>query len=92
MAKKFRYANYKDWGYGDYEDVVSGVDKVIEMGIGDPDRQFVMGWSYGGYLTSFIVTKTNRFKAASMGAGLPNLIKYGNYYRYSGLFSCPYGC
>ena len=73
-GKEFRYANYKDWGYGDYEDVVSGVDKVIEMGIGDPDRQFVMGWSYGGYLTSFIVTKTNRFKAASMGAGLPNLI------------------
>ena len=54
--------------------VKAGVDKVIEMGIGDPDRQFVMGWSYGGYLTSFIVTKTNRFKAASMGAGLPNLI------------------
>ena len=73
-GKEFRYANYKDWGFGDYEDVVSGVDKVIEMGIGDPDRQFVMGWSYGGYLTSFIVTKTNRFKAASMGAGLPNLI------------------
>ena len=73
-GKEFRYANYKDWGYGDYEDVVSGVDKVIEMGIGDQDKQFVMGWSYGGYLTSFIVTKTNRFKAASMGAGLPNLI------------------
>ena len=73
-GKEFRYANYKDWGYGDYEDVVSGVDKVIEMGIGDPDKQYVMGWSYGGYLTSFIVTKTNRFKAASMGAGLPNLI------------------
>ena len=44
-GKEFRYANYRDWGYGDYEDVVSGVDKVIEMGIGDPDRQFVMGWS-----------------------------------------------
>jgi len=73
-GKEFRYANYKDWGYGDYEDVVSGVDKVINMGIGDPDKQYVMGWSYGGYLTSFIVTKTNRFKAASMGAGLPNLI------------------
>ena len=73
-GKDFRYANYKDWGYGDYEDVVSGVDKVIEMGIADPNNQFVMGWSYGGYLTSFIVTKTNRFKAASMGAGLPNLI------------------
>ena len=73
-GKEFRYANVKDWGYGDYEDVVSGVDKVIEMGIGDPDNQYVMGWSYGGYLTSFTVTRTDRFNAASMGAGLPNLI------------------
>ena len=73
-GKEFRYANFQDWGYGDYEDVMSGVDKVIEMGIGDEDRMAVMGWSYGGYLTSFLVTRTNRFKVASMGAGLPNLI------------------
>ncbi len=73
-GKKFRYANFKDWGFGDYEDVMSGVDKVIEMGVADENRLTVMGWSYGGYLTSFLVTRTNRFKAASMGAGLPNLI------------------
>lgn len=73
-GKEFRYANFKDWGFGDYEDVMSGVDKVIEMGIANPDKLTVMGWSYGGYLTSFLVTRTNRFKAASMGAGLPNLI------------------
>lgn len=73
-GKEFRYANIKDWGYGDYEDVMSGVDKVIEMGVADENRMTVMGWSYGGYLTSFLVTRTNRFKAASMGAGLPNLI------------------
>ena len=53
---------------------MSGVDKVIEMGIADEDRMTVMGWSYGGYLTSFLVTRTDRFKAASMGAGLPNLV------------------
>jgi len=73
-GKDFRYANFKDWGFGDFDDVTTGVDKVIEMGIADENKQFVMGWSYGGYLTSFIVTKTDRFKAASMGAGLPNLI------------------
>jgi len=73
-GKDFRYANFQDWGFGDYEDVMSGVDKVIQMGIGDEDHMAVMGWSYGGYLTSFLVTRTNRFKAASMGAGLPNLI------------------
>ena len=73
-GKDFRYANFKDWGFGDFEDIMSGVDKVIEMGVGHPDSLCLMGWSYGGYMTSFVVTKTNRFKAASMGAGLPNLI------------------
>lgn len=73
-GKDFRYANFKDWGYGDYEDLMSGVDKVIEIGVGHPDSLCLMGWSYGGYMTSFMVTRTHRFKAASMGAGLPNLI------------------
>ncbi len=73
-GKAFRYANFKDWGYGDFEDVVSGVDKAIAMGVADPNNQFLMGWSYGGYMTSFAVTKTDRFNAASMGAGLPNLV------------------
>ena len=73
-GKEFRYANVKDWGFGDYEDCMSGVDKAIEMGVGHGDSLCVMGWSYGGYMTSYVVTKTNRFKAASMGAGLPNLV------------------
>jgi dipeptidyl aminopeptidase/acylaminoacyl peptidase len=73
-GKEFRYANVKDWGYGDYEDLMSGVDHVIAMGVAHPDSLLLMGWSYGGYMTSFAVTRTDRFKAASMGAGLPNLI------------------
>ncbi|MCK4819405.1 S9 family peptidase, partial [bacterium] len=73
-GKKFRFANVNDWGFGDYEDLISGVDHVLSMGIADSDQQFVMGWSYGGYMTSWVVTQTDRFKAASMGAGLPNLI------------------
>ena len=73
-GKDFRFANFKDWGFGDYEDIMSGVDKAIDMGIADPQRLAVMGWSYGGYMTSFVVTRTERFKAASMGAGLPNLV------------------
>ena len=73
-GKDFRHANFKDWGFGDYEDIMSGVDKVIDMGLADSKRMAVMGWSYGGYMTSFVVTRTNRFKAASMGAGLPNLV------------------
>ena len=73
-GKDFRYANFKDWGYGDYEDLMSGVDTVVEMGVAHQDSLAAMGWSYGGYMTSFLVTRTDRFKAASMGAGLPNLI------------------
>jgi dipeptidyl aminopeptidase/acylaminoacyl peptidase len=73
-GKDFRYANYMDWGYGDYEDLMSGVDKTIDMGVAHPDSLLTMGWSYGGYMTSFLVTRTDRFQAASMGAGLPNLI------------------
>lgn len=73
-GKDFRFANFQDWGYGDYEDLVSGVDYAIKEGLADKEQQYLMGWSYGGYMTSFMVTKTTRFRAASMGAGLPNLI------------------
>jgi len=73
-GKAFRYANVKDWGFGDLDDLLSGVDEVIRRGVASPDSLALMGWSYGGYMTSFAVTRTNRFKAASMGAGLPDLI------------------
>ncbi|HEX7296638.1 MAG TPA: S9 family peptidase, partial [Pyrinomonadaceae bacterium] len=73
---EFRRANLKDWGFGDYQDLMAGVDKVIEMGVADPDRLGVMGWSYGGFMTSWIVTQTNRFKAASAGAPVTNLMSF----------------
>ncbi len=73
-GKEFRYANVKDWGGGDYQDLMRGVDHVLAMGVTVPDSLVEAGWSYGGYMTSWIVTHTGRFKAASMGAGLPDLI------------------
>lgn len=73
---EFRRANMKDWGGMDYEDLMAGVDKVIEMGVADPNRLGVMGWSYGGYMTSTIITKTNRFKAASAGAPVTNMMSF----------------
>jgi len=77
-GEKFRQANIKDWGYGDYRDIMQGVDELIKQGVADPERMGEMGWSYGGYMTSWIVTQTDRFKAVSMGAGLSNLISmYG---------------
>jgi dipeptidyl aminopeptidase/acylaminoacyl peptidase len=73
-GRDFRFANVRDWGYGDMDDLMAGVDRAIEMGVAHPDSLLLMGWSYGGYMTSFAVTRTDRFKAASMGAGLPNLV------------------
>jgi dipeptidyl aminopeptidase/acylaminoacyl peptidase len=75
-GKKFRYANYNDWGGGDYEDLMAGVDHVIKLGIADGDRLGVMGWSYGGYMTAWTITQTKRFKAASVGAGVTNLVSF----------------
>ena len=70
----FRSANVNDWGGGDYQDLMAGVDHVIQMGVADPHRMAVMGWSYGGYMTNWVITQTTRFKAAATGAGLSNLI------------------
>jgi len=53
------------WGEGDYKDIMAGVDHLIAQGVADPDRLGVMGASYGGYMTDWIVTQTNRFKAAA---------------------------
>jgi len=75
-GKDFRFANYNDWGFGDYEDLMAGVNKVLGMNVAHPDSLCVMGWSYGGFITSFIITKTNRFKAASVGAGVTNLMSF----------------
>jgi dipeptidyl aminopeptidase/acylaminoacyl peptidase len=73
---EFRRANIKDWGGADYLDLMAGVDKVVEMGVADENRLGVMGWSYGGYMTSWIVTQTKRFKAASAGAPVTNLMSF----------------
>lgn len=54
----------------DVADILSGVNALIDRGIADPERMAVMGWSNGGYLTDCIITRDNRFKAASSGAGV----------------------
>src|SRR2546422_1096257 len=69
----FAQANKNTWGKGDYEDCMTGVDALIANGIADPDRLGAFGWSYGGYMTFWILTQTDRFKAVSPGAGLTNI-------------------
>lgn len=75
-GSKFLTANYKMLGIGDYEDVISGVDMLIEKGIADKERVGVMGWSQGGYISAFCSTYSNRFKAISVGAGISDWMTY----------------
>jgi len=59
-----------DWGDKEVQDLLAGVDKVVAMGVADPDKLAVTGWSYGGILTDYTVASTDRFKAAISGAGV----------------------
>jgi dipeptidyl aminopeptidase/acylaminoacyl peptidase len=72
-GEKFLQANISDWGGGDYHDIMTGVDALVARGIADPDKLAHIGWSYGGYMTAWVVTQTTRFKAAMVGAGLTNM-------------------
>lgn len=72
-GRDFRYMNLKDWGGGDYNDVITGVDQIIKDKDADPERLAIMGWSYGGYMTAWTITHSTRFKAAAIGAGPENL-------------------
>ena len=70
---EFRMANRADWGGKDFMDLMAGVDEVIKMGVADENKMGVMGWSYGGFMSSWIVGHTNRFKVASIGAPVVDL-------------------
>ena len=72
-GEKFTRANIMDWGGGDYRDIMTGVDEMIKRGIADSTKLAFEGWSYGGYMTAWVVSQTSRFKAARMGAGLSDL-------------------
>jgi dipeptidyl aminopeptidase/acylaminoacyl peptidase len=65
---KFRLPTIEAQGFGDMDDVMTGIDMLVAEGIADPARLGVMGWSYGGYLSAWMVAHTQRFKAASIGA------------------------
>lgn len=88
-GNKFTNANVGDWGGKDYQDIMLGVDAVIARGIADADKCVVMGGSYGGFMTFWTITQTDRFKAAVGHAGIsdwysfhgqsdiPGLMEYG---------------
>jgi dipeptidyl aminopeptidase/acylaminoacyl peptidase len=76
QGEAFTQANRKDFGYGDLRDILAGVDAVEAKYSVDPRRVGITGWSYGGFMTMFAITQTDRFKAAVSGAGLSNWQSY----------------
>ncbi|HEX4946168.1 MAG TPA: S9 family peptidase [Blastocatellia bacterium] len=75
-GQKFSRAIFADWGHYEVEDLLAGVDHVIKMGVADPDRLGVGGWSYGGILTDYLIATDTRFKAATSGAGTAFTVSY----------------
>jgi dipeptidyl aminopeptidase/acylaminoacyl peptidase len=76
-GQKFADGCVNDWGGGDYRDLMKGVDEALaRFPFLDKDRMGVMGGSYGGYMTNWIITQTDRFKAAVASASLSNLISF----------------
>ena len=75
-GEEFTRANVKDFGYGDFRDILAGVDKIVNQLPVDNNRIGITGWSYGGYMTMWAVTQTTRFRAAVAGAGLSNFQSY----------------
>ncbi|MEJ2542248.1 MAG: S9 family peptidase, partial [Gemmatimonadota bacterium] len=67
-GQDFSAVLWADWGNPDLTDVMAGVDHLIDEGLVDPDRMGVGGWSYGGILTNYVITRTDRFRGAITGA------------------------
>lgn len=78
-GQAFSQAIFADWGNKDFEDVMAGVDYAIARGVADSTRLGVGGWSYGGILTNYVITKSTRFKGATSGASEAHIISnYGH--------------
>jgi dipeptidyl aminopeptidase/acylaminoacyl peptidase len=82
QGEGFTRANVKDFGGGDLRDILAGVDEVEKIAKVDPQRLGIAGWSYGGFMTMWAVTQTNRFRAAVAGAGIAN---WQSYYGENGI-------
>jgi dipeptidyl aminopeptidase/acylaminoacyl peptidase len=77
QGEAFTRANVKDFGYGDLRDILRGVDAVLAAAPVDASRIGLYGHSYGGYMTMWAVTQTDRFRAAVAGAGI---VSWQSYY------------
>jgi dipeptidyl aminopeptidase/acylaminoacyl peptidase len=82
QGEAFTMANVKDFGHGDLRDIMAGIDIAERLAPIDDNKLGVMGWSYGGFMTMWTVTQTQRFHAAVAGAGIAN---WQSYYGENGI-------
>jgi len=73
-GEAFSKAIWADWGHLDAQDVLAAVDTIVARGLADPNRLGVGGWSYGGMLTNYVIAQDRRFKAATSGASISNIL------------------
>lgn len=73
---EFAESNIGDMGGKDLEDMLRGVDSLVESGVADPQRLAIAGWSYGGYTAAWAISQTDRFRAAVMGAGIAHWLSF----------------
>lgn len=77
-GENFRWGTWGGWGFNDFDDIMAGVDYALEHYAVDEDRMGVTGYSYGGFLTNWVITHTDRFAAAVAGASISNWVSdYG---------------
>jgi dipeptidyl aminopeptidase/acylaminoacyl peptidase len=75
-GQDYSKAIFGDWGDKEVLDLKAAVDKAIAMGVADPNRMAVTGWSYGGILTDYMIASDSRFKCAISGAGVANPLAF----------------
>lgn len=79
-GRDFYSGNRNAFGFKDFEDIMAGVDELVNLGIADENKLVIGGWSYGGYMANWAITQTNRFKASISIAGVSNLVSlYGQH-------------
>jgi len=90
-GQDFSVPIYADWGNKDFEDVIAGVDYAIDKGYADPEKLGVGGWSYGGILTNYVITKSKRFKGAISGASAFHYISNYGHDQYQNWYEAELG-
>jgi dipeptidyl aminopeptidase/acylaminoacyl peptidase len=88
---EFAHGTVAAWGENDFDDVMAAIDHGIEIGLVDPDRTGVGGWSYGGILTNYVITQTQRFKAAMSGASLGLVASNYGHDQYQLMYELEFG-